>query len=214
MIPKSTHRAHLKQSNGRCDTITVLHMAANHPGKLKYADMNACALKDDDANLHWPAGPGKNHYDHIATGKDSNGRETRRRMKRAELNKPVIEWTREEFLTWRRGPRGGPRPATVAMRQAEAKKLGVIICWELKSREYRVGAHAQRFVRAVVDSKHKGYYMTLVTMAFWGPKLRAFKNAGGETALLAHGVRKTTRIAAGLDTFGPSIDRIWGSFSD
>lgn len=212
MIPKSTHRAHLKQSNGRCDTITVLRMAAKQPGRLKYADMNACALKDDDANLHWPAGPAKNHYDHIAT-KDANGREKRRPMTKSELHKPVIEWTRDEFLTWRRGPSGGPRPATVAMRQVEAKKLGVIICWELKSRQYRIRANAERFVAAVEASKHKAYYMTLVTMAFWGPKLRAFKNAGGETALLAHGVRKTAAIEAGLVTFGPSIDRIWGDFA-
>lgn len=212
MIPKSTHRAHLKQSNGRCDTVTVLNMAAKHAKGHRFADMNACALKDGDANLHWPAGPAMNHYDHIAIGKDANGKEKRRPMTKAELHRPVIEWKTEDFLRWRRGPSGGPRPATVAMRQKEAADRGVIICWELKSREYRVAANGTRFVSAVVDSKHKAYYMTLVTMAFWGPKLRAFKNAGGETALLAHGVRKTPTIEAGLVRFGPSIDRIWGSF--
>ena len=215
MIPKSTHRAHLKQSNGRCDTVTVLNMAAKHSKGHRYADMNACALKDGDANLHWPVGPALNHYDHIWTGKkDAKGKEIRRPLTKPERRKPVVEWTTEEFLRWRRGASGGPKPATVAMRQVEAKDRGVIICWELKSREYRVAANAQRFVDAVMGSKHKAYYMTLVTMAFWGPKLRAFKNAGGETALLAHGVRKTAKIATGLDTFGPSIDRIWGSFDE
>ena len=218
MIPKSTHRAHLKQSNMRCDTVTVLNMAARQTKDARghtYADMNACVLKDGDANLHWPGSPVKNHYDHIWTGKkDANGREVRRPMTKAERTRPVVEWTTEQFLLWRRGPSGGPRPATVAMRQKEAADRGVIICWELKSRQYRVAANGKRFVEAVVDSKHKAYYMTLVTMAFWGPKLQSFKNAGGETALLAHGVRKTPAIASNLETFDEFIDRVWGSWAD
>lgn len=212
MIPRSTNRAHLKQSNGRCDTVTVLNMAAKHKVGQRFADMNACTLKDGDANLHWPAGPAKNHYDHLAIGKDANGKEKRRPMTKAEKTRPVIEWKTEDFLRWRRGPSGGPRPATVAMRQKEAKDRGVIICWELKSRHYRNAANAKRFVAAVKESKHTAYYMTLVTMAFWGPKLKAFKDAGGETALLAHGVTKNARIAGRLDDFSASIDRIWGAF--
>jgi hypothetical protein len=214
VIPKSTHRAHLKQSDGRCDTVTVLNMAAKqlerHP--RAYADMNACALEDGDANLHWPRNPVLNHYDHIAVGTDAHGKEKRRPMTKSERHRPVVEWKTEEFLRWRRGPSGGPRPATVAMRQKQAADRDVIICWELKSREYRIPSNAARFVAAVEASGHTAYYMTLVTMGFWGQKLQAFKNAGGETALLAHGVRKTPDIAARLERFAPSIDRIWGSF--
>jgi hypothetical protein len=213
VIPKSTNRAHLKQKNPRCDTVTVLNMAAKHKQGQRFADMNACALKDGDANMHWPGGPAKNHYEHLWTGKkDANGKEIRRPMTKAEKDKPLIKWTTEEYLMWRRGMTGGPRPATVAMRQKEAEARGVIICWELKSREYRVAANANRFFAAVKESGHKAYYMTLVTMAFWGPKLKAFKQAGGETALLAHDAKKTATIAASLKSFDPFIDRVWGSF--
>jgi hypothetical protein len=215
VIPESTNRAHLKQSNPRCDTITVLRMASHHSKNHRFADMNACALLDSDANVHWADGPAKNHYDHLWTGGlDANGREERIEMSDAERHRPLIEWTEEEFLRWRRGPSGGPRPATVAMRQVEAQSLGVTICWELKSRHYRRTAEAQRFVGTVVASGHEAYYMTLVTMAFWGLKLQAFKAAGGETALLPHGARKTAAIEAMLETHKDHIDRFWGSWAD
>jgi hypothetical protein len=100
------------------------------------------------------------------------------------------------------------------MRQKEAAARGVTICWELKSRHYRKKEHAQRFVADVMASEHTAYYMTLVTMGFWGQKLMAFKVAGGETALLPHGVRKTESIKAMLDKYGPHIDRFWGSWAD
>jgi len=215
VIPKSTNRAHLKQSNPRCDTVTVLNMAKKHKEGERFADMNACALKDGDANVHWPDGPKKNHYDHLWNGeRDKDGREVRLEMTDEELHRPLHEWTVDEFLMWRRGKTGGPRPATVRMRQKEAAARGVIICWELKSRRYRNKTHAVRFVQSVEATEHTAYYMTLVTMAFWGPKLTAFKLAGGETALLPHGARKTTEIEAKLDKFASGIDRFWGSWAD
>lgn len=215
MIPKSTNRAHLKSRNLRCDTVTVLNMAKNHDEGQRFADMNACALKDGDANAHWPDTPVKNHYAHVWTGElDADGKEERRPMTDEERSRPLIEWTTEEFLRWRRGMKGGPRPATVGMRQREAISRGVTICWELKSREYRIAANAERFLATVNETDHTTYYMTLVTMAFWGPKLKAFKLAGGETALLPHGARKTKEIEDKLVEFKDHIDRVWGRWAD
>jgi len=214
-IPARTNRAHLKQSNRRCDTVTVLHMATKHkPDKRGqvYADMNACALKDGDANVHWADGPLKNHYDHLATV-DEHGRETRTEMTDEEKHRPVAQWTTDDFLRWRRGKSGGPRPFTVAMRQKQAAALDVVICWELKSRHYQSAKRAERFVKAIENSNHKAYYMTLVTMAAWGPKLKAFKEAGGQTALLPHEARKTPTIEVKLEVFKPHIDRFWGSWA-
>jgi hypothetical protein len=215
VIPKHTNRAHLHWQSPRCDTVTVLNKAARHKEGQKFADMNACALADGDANVHWADGPTNNHYDQIWTGeRDPAGQEIRRLMTAAERHQKLIDTTTEEFLNWRRGAAGGPRPATVAMRQREAFSRGVTICWELKSREYRIAANAQRFVGTVTESGHPAFYMTLVTMAFWGQKLRVFKLAGGETALLTKGVRKTKDIADGLIAFEADIDRVWGAWAD
>jgi hypothetical protein len=214
VIPKRTNRAHLRSSNLRCDTVTVLNMAARHDAGQRFADMNACALKDGDANVHWPDNPVKNHYDHIWTGeRNLDGSEVRRPMTDEEREKHLIDTTTEEFLSWRRSMKGGPHPATVAMRQQEAIARDVIICWELKSRAYQRSEDANRFVLSVTESGHIAYYMTLVTMAFWGQKLTAFKLAGGETALLAHGVTKTKAIADKLVEFEAGIDRIWGDWA-
>lgn len=211
LIPAQTDRAHLPQSDLRCDTLHVLFMAHRGSG---FADMNACSLLDSDANLHWPEGPGRNHYDWIWTGRyDEHGHEIRRPMTQTELHRPLIEWPEARYLRWRQGPTGGHKPATVATRQEQAKRLGVTICWELKSRAYRSSVRARRFVAAVKASGHTAYYMTLVTMRGWGRKLRAFKQAGGQTALLAHGAKKTLRIRALLRIYRPYIDRIWGHFS-
>lgn len=212
LIPAQTHRAHLLQSDLRCDTLHVLFMAHRGSG---FADMNACSLLDADANQHWPENPVRNHYDWMWTGRyDAHGHEIRRPMTHAERHRPLIEWTEARYLRWRQGPEGGHKPATVATRQAQAKRLGVIICWELKSRAYQSPARARRFVAAVKASGHTAYFMTLVTMRGWGRKLKAFKLAGADgTALLAHGVKKTLRIRAALRIYRPYIDRIWGHFA-
>lgn len=209
MIPARTNRAHLEQRDPRCDTVTVLNMAARRLRLRRFADMNAVAGREDDWNLHWADGPEKNHFTHIL---NVEGRIVR--MPATQRHKPVWNWASADIRRWRKNIRRKHRhpryvrPFTVAERQRQAKRRLVVICWELKSPAYRRTDVATRMVGAVTASGWKGYYMTLVTMRSWGPKLRAIKQAGGETALLAHSARRP----AALPEFSPFIDRTWGRF--
>lgn len=208
-IPANTHRYHLHWSDPRCDTLAFLNMAARR-GYL-YVDCNACLSADGTSwNLHWATGPKHNHFDWYWTGRRNRfGREIRRPMTQAELDWNVDEWTDAQIRRWRTAERGGRRPATVYKRQRQAKRRGLIICWELKTRTYGRADYADRLVDDVERSGHPAFYMTLVTMANWGPKLRAVHEAGGRTALLAHGAPRPRD----LDKWLPYIDRVWGRFA-
>ena len=207
-MPAQTHRFHLPQSDPRCDTLEMLNMAARRG--VKFADCNACVSADDTSwNLHWPEGPRLNHYDWIWTGRRNRfGREIRRPMTPAELARNVGQWSDVGISRWRRGPRGGPRPATVAKRQRQAKRRSVYICWELKSRSYAHVDVAERIVEDVRNSGWPAFFMALVTMREWGQKARAIKQAGGQFALLAHGAPKPPDF----DQWHPYVERIWGDF--
>jgi hypothetical protein len=208
LMPAQTHRVHLPWDDPRCDTLEILNIAARH-GR-RFVDCNACVSADDTSwNLHWPSGPRLNHYDWIWTGKRTwYGREKRRPMTAAELSRNVGQWSDAGISRWRRAKHGGPRPATVAKRQRQAKRRSVTICWELKSRAYAETEVAQRIVEDVERSGWPALFMTLVTMRGWGQKARAIHSAGGQFALLAHGAPEPTD----LDMWRPYITRVWGSF--
>lgn len=206
-MPAQTHRFHLSWRDPRCDTLEFLNMAARN-GR-RYVDCNACVSADDTAwNLHWPEGPRLNHYDWLWTGKRRFFREVRRPMTQAELNRNVGQWSDAGISRWRRGRRGGPRPATVLKRQRQAKRRSVYICWELKSRAFTHPDVAARIVEDVRASGWPAFYMALVTMAGWREKARAIQQAGGQFALLAHGAPRP----ADLDAWRPYLSAIWGTF--
>lgn len=195
VMPEHTHRAHFKQDHPFCDQVATLDAAKRGSG---FADMNAVPCKDADVNLHWTDGPAKNHYRFIV------GRFGRvRPMTEAELHRPVLAWAVKDVRRWRRTrSRFSARPATVRRRQWQARRRRVVICWELKSRAYANPPLARRFVGVVKASKWPAYYMTLMSMRDWGAKLKAFHDAGGETALLSHG---HMRVADKPDY----ITRVW-----
>lgn len=201
--PPNTRRAHLPQSDPRCDTLYVLLLAMWH---RIYADMNAVAGLEDDWNFHWVEGPGMNHFRHIIDARTGRLRP----MTWAELHKPVAQWKTAEIRRWRKQVgRRWLRPFTVAERQRQANRLRVPVTWELKSRTYGLPAVATRFVRALNAVGGRWCVMTLVTMANWAQKLTAFHNAGAGTALLAHGAARPPD----LHLYSPRyIDRIWGNF--
>jgi hypothetical protein len=204
--------AHYLQSDPRVDTVAVLDLAAHTTG---YADMNACRLLDGDANVHWPKNPVSNHYSWIWTGRRTKvlRREIRREMTDEERRRPVNEWTTWEFLRWRRGAKGGARPHTVGMRQRQARRRFVKVCWELKSHDYGDNpAWAMRFVSTVKAAGGVAFYFTLATMPKWGPRMRAFRNAGGQTALDINGA-KAADVEPALPAFEEFIDATWGHFA-
>lgn len=207
-MPAETHRFHLLQSDPRCDTLEMLNMAARRGEK--YVDCNACASADDTAwNLHWPEGPRLNHYDWMWTGKRTIfGREKRRPMTAGELARNVGQWSDAGISRWRRGARGGPRPATVRKRQRQAKRRALYVCWELKSRSFAYLDVAERIVEDVRASGWPAFFMSLVTMREWGQKARAIKQAGGQFALLAHNAPKPPDF----DQWHPYVERVWGEF--
>lgn len=206
-IPAQTHRYHLPAVDPRCDTLEMLNMAARRG--VKYVDCNTIVSADDTSwNLHWPEGPRLNHYDWIWTGRRRLGREVRRPMTEAEAHRNVDEWHDEDIARWRRARHGGPRPATVRKRQAQAKRRALIPCWELKSRHHAIAEVAEKLVEDVRASGGRAYFMALVTLRFWGQKARAIHKAGGEFALLAHDAPRPTD----LDTWRPFISAVWGNW--
>lgn len=209
-MPAETYRYHLPWEDLRCDTLEMLNMAARRG--VKFVDCNACASADDTAwNLHWPEGPRLNHYTWIWTGRRTRilRREIRRPMTGAELARDVVQWSDAGISRWRRNERGGPKPATVARRQKQAKRRAVHICWELKSRAFAHDDVAERIVEDVQRSGWDAFFMALVTLRDWGQKARAIHNAGGQFALLAHDAPKP----ADLDQWRPYITAIWGRFA-
>jgi hypothetical protein len=202
--PLHPQRAHVDQTDPRCDTLYVLLLALWH---RCCADMNAVAGANSDWNLHWPDGPDMNHFTHIIDARTGKLRP----MTAVELHRPVDQWPDDaEIHRWRkRVGRRWVRPFTVRARQAQARRLHVYVTWELKSRTYREPAIAARFVAATRAAGGRWCVMTLVVMAFWAEKLTAFHNAGAGTALLAHGAVRPTD----LHLYSPAvIDRIWGNF--
>jgi hypothetical protein len=209
-MPAQTHRGHLPWDDPDCDTLAFLTWLARHG--WRFGDFNACVSADDTSwNLHWTEGPRLNHYDWIWTGGRTRilRREIRRPMTDEELRRDVAQWHDAGISRWRRAKRGGPKPATVAQRQRQAKRRGVIICWELKSRRYADPEVAARIVEDVRASGGQGFFMALVTMRLWGQKARAIHQAGGQFALLAHSAPRPPD----LGEWRPFITRIWGHFA-
>lgn len=210
-IPAQTNRAHLSSTDPRCDTVTVLNIAARRAPGRRFADMNAVVGSTDDWNLHYARGPEANHFTHRinpVTKKLERMPESLRRLK-------VNAWTTPQIKGWRKnvGTAAKPkwvRPFTCVERQAQAKVRRVIICWELKSSLYRKSKYATRLVLSMKATRWTAYYMTLVTMPYWAEKLTAFRRAGGQTAIQPHGAKRP----ANFNGLHPDpIQRIWGHFS-
>lgn len=209
VIPQETHRVHADWDDPICDTVALLDRAARL-GR-RFVDMNTCVSADHTGwNLHWPEGPRLNGFHWIWTGRRTRilRREIRRPMTDDELRRDVIDWHDSQIARWRRARHGGRRPGTVALRQKQARKRRVYICWETKSRAYEEPENAERLVEDCRASGWPAFFMTLCIGA-WGPKLRAIHNAGGQTALLAHGYPKPVDLAQ----WRPYIDAIWGRFA-
>lgn len=216
-IPNATAggRAHLLARNPKCDTYAVLNIAFRRILRKRFADMNACAGADDDWNLHYADGMAPNHYTHIKDAKTGRIRP----CTHAEAHTPVDQIHTPQMLRYRKDVAPGKRhrwvrPRTVFEVQRRARRLRVTVCWEIKSRVYATNpALARRFVASCRRAGGVAYYMTLVNMWGFGGKLKNFKLAGGETALLGHGMPLTAARSSELTANRAYIDVQWGSFA-
>jgi hypothetical protein len=207
VIPSQTNRLHIKPY-WKGDSPAAIQRAARRLGRRRsaYIDINFQVCRDNVMGLHWSTAV-DNGYRFIQVGNK------RRAMTREELHRLISEWDTEDVVCWRRTKRAGlryrskVRPHTFSELVVIAKAKRVTICAELKSRRF---ATDPDIAVAMVSNMHKFvttvYFMTLVTMWGWGPKLKNFKEAGGETALLPHGARRPTEV----DEWSPWIDRYWG----
>lgn len=210
-------RAHRLARDPKCDTVAVLNAAM----LLRCnADMNAVEGLDDDWNLHYPEGPELNHFTHRATGRYRRvlGRrvEILERIPATLHRHPIAETPKVQIRRWRKNVGTAKRPKwvppfTCSERQAQANRRRVPVGWELKSRGYAKQDAADRFVERMAKVGGRWFAMTLVNMLDWAQKLTAFKKAGRQVVLLAHGEPRP----ADLDQFYPGvIDAISGKFKE
>lgn len=209
-IPGWTDRLHLEPYWLGDSRFAIRTAARKAPGKDRgrFIDLNFQRTLDGVVNCHWGTAR-KNGFFYIVTrfGK-------RRPMTEAELDRPIGQWKTADVIRWRRTARIGTSLAsririyTFAEQVRYAWRRGVIVCAELKSETFDDPRVAVQMVAVLTRLKAIAYFMTLVTMPNWGPKLRAIHQAGGQTALLAHGAR----LPANLEHFRPYIDQVWGEF--
>lgn len=204
-------RAHLLARDPKCDTVTVLNMAARKRPGLRNADMNAVAGTYSDWNLHYPDGPEANHFTH----RINPTTKTLERMPEGLRDVAITRWQDDQIRAWRKNIRTEVkpkwvRPFTVEERQRQARRRLVTVGWELKSRAYGTQpALAHRFVAALNRAGGRWFVMTLVSMKLWAEKLTNFHLAGAQTGLLAHDAPRPRDLAR----YDPSvIDAILGSF--
>lgn len=201
------HGGHgLDQWQGDCGR--AIRRAALRPRRRRLIDLNVQPTADGEAMLHSRT-PRVNGYRYI---QEAGGR---RPMTREELDRPSEEWLSKDVVRWRRTARAGlsyesrVRPLLFAEACRRCARWRVRLCAEWKSPKLANPVRANRMRRLATLAGAVVYAMTLVTMPGWREKLRAAKQAGFPTALLAHGAPRP----ADLTEQRPFIDTIWGHFA-
>jgi hypothetical protein len=217
-MPKYTDRLHLEPYWLGDSKYAIRQASRKRVGRDggRYIDMNfQVCLSDDGKNyeavcVHWGTAR-KNGYEYIVKANGIG----RREMTRAEKDRHIHHWKLSEIKRWRRTPRAGTsyasrvRPLSFVEAIAYAKSYKVTVCAELKSILFaRYPAIATRMKSQVRAVKTTTYVMTLVTMIGWRYKMRNFRNAGFETALLAHDAKKPSD----LTRWRAVITRVWGNW--
>lgn len=182
----------------------------------RYTDTNVQAARDGEVCMHW--GIARNGgWKYIVVSTDAKGVEKRRPMTTAELTKQAALWKVKDIKRWRLTLHGevGNYKSNLRIYDtnemiAFAKKHGVVPCFELKSELFaKQPQRAVRMRQQAIAHGARVYVMALVTMPRWAGKMKAFHNAGWETALLPHGARKPLRYAY----YKKYITRVWGNWA-
>lgn len=206
---------HFDQSDPLCDSLDGIIYAKNHGADN--VELNACAGKTKDWNLHWPEGPHANHYDFIFVRRTITGKEKRREMTPAEKERNVFDWDENAIPRWRKTLVADHRmisrqkPATITRRSYQCVVRGLAPVVEAKTAKYQYMQYAARLVNAVKAGgvKGKAKIQVLITIPYWRGKVVALHGAGALVIALPHGARKP----ADWSHYYPEyIDRVSGSF--
>lgn len=219
-IPFATARLHL-DPYWRGDSEQAIRTAGwrGRRGKSADIDINLQDCLDGVVAMHW-ATPRRGGWRYLQEGKK------RRPLTEAELDRPLAEWRRHDLVRLRQTKRKGltyrsrVRPLIYVETLNLCRRYGARPNYELKSPRFNSPRIAKRLVDQANDGRVTAYWMKLAwqgigqppnryLMAETGRVLRAFHNAGGQTALLAHNYPRPVD----LDEWRPYIDRVWGRWS-
>lgn len=135
-------------------------------------------------NIHWN-NPYQNGYHFVVDAKTGNVRP----MTPKELHGKINEfWSEEGVWRWRRGPsKDSWHPRSYRATVRHARKVGVRVNAELKSKAFRRKDVAKQLVTSAQKEDHPAWYMSLWSMGYCEGKARAIIGAGGEYAIIFGG---------------------------
>lgn len=197
------------------DTGWAIRQCAKRPADERFIDLNFQPGEHLIWNLHSrTAAENGYRYLQVRPGK-------RRAMTNVELHRDIEDWPDADIRRWRRTPRWGralaarTRPGTFGERVRLAQRKRVTICAELKWPVTHV--QAVQLVAYTIARRTTVFFMALVhqgktpppgtSMAPAGRKAKAITGAGGQFALLTHGLP----VPHDLEQWRPHITQFWGT---
>ena len=212
-MPKQTHRWHAHGPEWTGDNFDA-HYAAKRAG---YTDIDQNfqhvfkhwllkSLGGTSFNFHWPD-PYRNNYHYVVDAKTHRVRPMTKRELHGEINK---FWTEEGVWRWRQGPSiDSWRPHSYRSTIRHARKVGVRVNAELKSKWYRRKDVAKQLIDSARKEDHPAWYMSLWQMGYCRGKADAIITQGGYYAIIWGG-HVNQKDAHEASKWNPAPSRYWG----
>ena len=218
-MPAHTRRAHAKGAEWHGDNLNSLDEAKDdgfddvdqnvqwvydHPALYKTRPEGEARI------MHW-GDPKRNNYRYYL----EPGAKHARKMTKKELRRKVgggkRRWSDAQVARWRRGPSpSSAHPHTLQEHFERARKIGIDLIPELKSRAFGRTVPAEHVVAAAEAARVEPWFMTLWYMLGVKAKVTAIVKAGGQIAII-FGKRKALRAVARrvTKTWAVKPTRIW-----